>query len=122
MEMNETPGSAVSAAEADYEPLPEAAPETDPKAGSGITKRGVIELVFALFALVCAYFFTEIFPVCNSPLGFLLLAAVLLFGTLAAALILGAKPGAFSYGALVFALAAAFCRFLNGGDLQLPHH
>lgn len=82
----------------------------------GITKRGVLELVFACFLLACAYFFTCIFPVASSPLGFFVFAVVLLAGTLAAALLLGAKPGLFSYGALIFALAAAFCRFLNDGS------
>ncbi|MBR4634924.1 MAG: DUF4173 domain-containing protein [Clostridia bacterium] len=97
--------------------IPEQAPVELPGEPGGITRRGVLELVFACFALVCAYFFTCIFPVAGRPLGFFVLAAVLLAGTFAAALLLGgAKPGLFTYGALVFALAAAFCRLLNGGD------
>ena len=105
---NTEPMEPTGPAEAN-EPAGSAAPA--PK--KGLTKNGVILMVFALFVFVCAYIFTCTVPISGMPFGFLALAAALFGGTLAVGLILGAKPDLFTFAAMLVGLAAAFSRVLN---------
>ncbi|MBO4384518.1 MAG: DUF4173 domain-containing protein [Clostridia bacterium] len=91
--------------------VPELSPETE---NAGITREGIIGLVFALAMLAAAYLLVEIFPIMLNPLGSLILIVSIYAATTAAALLLGAKPDAFSFAALVLAVIGALYRMIHG--------
>lgn len=91
------------------------APELSTDAeNKGITREGIIGLVFALAMLAAAYLLVEIFPVMQSPLGFLILTVSIYAATTTAGLLLGAKPDAFSFAALALAVIGALYRMVHG--------
>ncbi len=80
----------------------------------GITREGVIGLVFALCLLVASYFILEIFPVMFNPLGFLIITVAVYLITTVVAVLLGARPGFFSIAAMVLGIVTALYRFVHG--------
>ena len=88
--------------------------------GKGITREGVIGLVFALCLLVASYLLVSIFPVMLNPLGFFILSVSVYLVTTVVGLLLGAKFDIFSFAALALGIITALYRMIHGyADMDL---
>ena len=87
------------------EPVPE---------NSGMTRGGVISLVYALCCFAAAYLFVSLVPISDSPLGFFVLSAAFYGVSLVVGLLLGAKLRPMSILTLVMGLIIAAYRLIRG--------
>ena len=96
-----------------YEIEPAAGELKEPSSG-GITKKGWIELLFAIFAFAAAYVFVSLVPISKTPIGFTVLTVCFYAVTLSASLLFGAKPDVFSFIAIGAAVCVSLFRVING--------
>lgn len=81
---------------------------------AGITRKGIVMLIFAVCAVAAAYIFVSLVPIARAPIGFFAVTLGLYAATLIISLLLGAKPGVISFAAMAFGLCVAFFRIING--------